>query len=111
MTYGHGPDGGGVWGAGEAQVVLGDVLAGAHDGAVLPAQAFLGGVGQLDGIDVQHQRLRAQLGLEAGRPVLLLGLPVGIVEVQAGVPTFALLAYSRSSVLCISGKANKLEFF
>lgn len=97
--YRHWAHGGGIWCAGEPQVVLGDVLARSNDGAVLPAEALLRPVGQVQGIDGEDQGLGAKLLLEARRAVLLLGFPVGIVEVHPGGAAFPLLSHGRVGII------------
>lgn len=79
--------------------MLGDVLASSHDGDVLPADALLCSVRQVQVVDGEDQRLGAELLLETGCPFLLLGFLVWIVKVQAGSSTFPFLA----GLLRISG--------
>lgn len=79
--------------------MLGDVLARSNDGAVLPAEALLRPVGQVQGIDGENQGLGAKLLLEACRSVLLLGFSVGIVEVHPGRAAFPLLSHGRVGII------------
>lgn len=83
-TYRHWAHSGGVWGAGESQVVLSDVLARSNNGAVLPAQALLRPVRKVQGVDGENQGLGAKLLLEASCSVLFLNFSVGIVEIHPG---------------------------
>lgn len=53
----HRADSGGVWCTGEPQVRLGDVLACSHDRAVLPAEALLSSIGEIQGMNGENQWL------------------------------------------------------
>lgn len=56
-TYMHWPHSRGIWGTGEPQVGFGDVLACSNNGAILPAEAFLCPIRQVQGIDRENQGL------------------------------------------------------
>lgn len=91
-THRHWAHSGRVWSTGEPQVMLGDVLAGSHDGDVLPADALLCPVRQVQVVDGEDQRLWAKLLLETSCPFLLLGFLVRVVKVQPSSSTFPFLA-------------------
>lgn len=80
-----GADGGGVGGAGEAQVVLGDVLAGPQDLQFVPVEA-LRGAGGVGPPQREDEGLRPQLfgvpGLETSRPSLLLEFLLRVLVVH-----------------------------
>lgn len=100
QTHRYGPHGAGVGGAGEAQVALGDVLAGAQDLQLPPVGGV--GAGGVGGVDGEHQRFGAQLFgvavLESGRPPLLLELLLGVLVVHGRA-----LAGALRGALVVSG--------
>lgn len=99
----HRAHGGGVRGTGEPQIGLGDVLACSHDGTVLPTEAFLRSVRQVQGIDGENQGLRAELLVETSCSALLLGFSVGVMEIQTSIATFPLLSNGCVGVVHVSG--------
>ena len=104
----HRAHSGGVWGTGESQVDLSDVLAGSYDRTVLPAEALLGAVGHVQGVDGEDQGLRAQLLVKALCSALLLGLPHRVMKVQAGIAPFPLLSTDTGvAVICVSAKTRE----
>lgn len=97
-TYRHRSDGGRIRGTGQTQIVFGNVLAGTHNGAFVPAQALLRGMWELNGIDIQYQWLSA-LGVESCRSALLLGLMVWVMEIQACCSTLPLFTNDTSQIV------------
>lgn len=97
-TYRHRSHGDRIRGTGQTQIVFGDVLAGTHNGAIVPAQALLRGIWELNGIDVQYQWLSA-LGVESCCSALLLGLVVWVMEVQACCSTLPLFTEDTNQIV------------